>query len=253
MIVKNTDFFARQRRLRFRGIKYSVLSIILTIVLFVTAGCAAMLRGDDKDAYDRLEIASSYFKYPSSVKIAMGEMSGGTLYCTIQAKNGFGIERYDTYRVSSSGYPTESTDSRCYSEKLDFEAINAALAAHYGLASSSTNSTFSFDRLTGGFGNMELIIVLIVLGVFLALNGLLASKASDMAQDKGYEKRTWFHMCFWLGPISYIIVAAMPDRVMQQKLDKTNKLLEDMLNVQKTSTATHSNSQQNDTFSLPEL
>lgn len=62
--------------------------------------------------------------------------------------------------------------------------------------------------------------------VFLLLNGLLASKASDIAADKGYEMGTWFHMCFWLGLISYIIVAAMPDRVMQGKVDRMINLLQ---------------------------
>lgn len=67
--------------------------------------------------------------------------------------------------------------------------------------------------------------IIVGLLVFLLLNGLLASKASDIAEDKGYEKSTWFHMCFWLGLISYIIVAAMPDRVMQGKVDQMINLL----------------------------
>lgn len=37
-------------------------------------------------------------------------------------------------------------------------------------------------------------------------------------------------MCFWLGPISYIIIAAMPDLQMRAKQDKTNELLEKMIN-----------------------
>ena len=53
------------------------------------------------------------------------------------------------------------------------------------------------------------IIGLIVL---LVVKGLLASNASDIAQDKGYEKRKWFHMCFWLSLPAYLIVCAMPDK-----------------------------------------
>ena len=68
--------------------------------------------------------------------------------------------------------------------------------------------------------------IIVGLLVFLFLNGLLASKASDIAEDKGYEKSTWFHMCFWLGLIAYIIVAAMPDRVMQGKVDQMIILLQ---------------------------
>ena len=48
--------------------------------------------------------------------------------------------------------------------------------------------------------------------VLLVVKGLLASNASDIAQDKGYEKRKWFHMCFWLGLPAYLIVCAMPDK-----------------------------------------
>ena len=56
------------------------------------------------------------------------------------------------------------------------------------------------------FGYIVGIIVLLV------VKGLLASNASDIAQDKGYEKRKWFHMCFWLGLPAYLIVCAMPDK-----------------------------------------
>ena len=72
-----------------------------------------------------------------------------------------------------------------------------------------------------------LYIVLLI--VILCLNGLLASNASNIAEEKGYEKRKWFHMCFWVGPISYIIIAAMPDQAMRLKQDETNKLLNKMI------------------------
>ena len=75
----------------------------------------------------------------------------------------------------------------------------------------------------------EIAIYVVVIIVLLCLNGLLASNASDMANDKGYDKRKWFHMCFWLGLLSYIIVAAMPDLAMRTKQDETNKLLNSML------------------------
>lgn len=75
------------------------------------------------------------------------------------------------------------------------------------------------------YGMMYILFLIIA----LCLNGLLASNASNMANDKGYEKKKWFHMCFWLGPIAYIIIASMPDQVMRQKQDKTNELLEKLL------------------------
>lgn len=78
-----------------------------------------------------------------------------------------------------------------------------------------------------------LLIVVIILSIiiFVGLNSLIASNASDIAQNKGYEKKKWFHMCFWLGPISYIIVAAMPDLTMREKLDQTNVLLKEIIDL----------------------
>ncbi|MDO4837662.1 MAG: DUF6273 domain-containing protein [Clostridia bacterium] len=64
-------------------------------------------------------------------------------------------------------------------------------------------------RYNSGAEVFGYIVALIVL---LIINGLLASNASDIAQDKGYEKRKWFHMCFWLSLPAYLIVCAMPDK-----------------------------------------
>ena len=74
-----------------------------------------------------------------------------------------------------------------------------------------------------------IFLYIVIAVVILILNGVLASNASNMANDKGYEKRKWFHMCFWLGPIAYIIVAAMPDLEMRKNQVETNKLLTRML------------------------
>jgi len=68
-------------------------------------------------------------------------------------------------------------------------------------------------------------ISIIVLAVYLIINGVLASAASDIAADKGYMKETWFHMCFWLGPIAYVIVAAMPNKKLQKTLEAINAQL----------------------------
>ena len=53
---------------------------------------------------------------------------------------------------------------------------------------------------------------IVTLAVVIAIKIFLASNASDIAQDKGYEKRKWFHMCFWLSLPAYLIVCAMPDK-----------------------------------------
>lgn len=47
---------------------------------------------------------------------------------------------------------------------------------------------------------------------------------------KGYDEDIHaFAMCFWLGIIGYIYVAALPDIVMQERLKKNNVLLEKQL------------------------
>lgn len=246
------DAMNRQRRFRFRSIKYAVLSMMLVVILLVTTGCAALLIGDDRKAYDLMVKASGYFKYPSSVQITSGEIYGDGMYCVIRAKNSYGNYRSDTFYVSASGYPLDDYDRRCYSDKLNCDLINNALAAHFGKP-----STDIIGNLIGGM-NMHsdelFVICILVLMVGLVLNGILASNASDMANDKGYEKRKWFHMCFWLGPISYIIIAAMPDQPMRSKQDKTNELLEKMIESYNTTAEKQIQNRNDDVSSyLPEL
>lgn len=98
------------------------------------------------------------------------------------------------------------------------------------------------------------IVSILVFVVALLLNGLLASKASSMAEEKGYNKRTWFHMCFWLGFLSYIIIAGMPDLTLRYKQDQTNKLLEKLIEVQGAAPAKKAQEEKKSVESfLPEL
>ncbi len=79
--------------------------------------------------------------------------------------------------------------------------------------------------------NDEVIgIYILVIFLYFLLNGLLASNASNIAMEKGYEKRKWFHMCFWLGPLAYVIISAMPDKVLRENQQQTNILLGELLN-----------------------
>ena len=242
----------RQRRFRFKSIKYAILSTLLVVILLITTGCAALLIGDNKKAYDLMVKASEYFKYPSSVQIVSGEMAGDAMYCVIRGKNGYGNYRSNTYYVSSSGYPLDEYSSRCYSEKLNCDLINNALAAHFG-----NSSTDIFGNLIGGI-NMSssgaIVFYVIAIIVIMILSGVLASNASDIANDKGYDKSKWFHMCFWLGPISYIIVSAMPDKTMRSKQDKTNELLEKMIDAYNTTAEKQAQNHKDDVSAfLPEL
>ena len=221
------EYHRRKRQFRRRSIRYILLSLILTALVFLSTGCSALLIGDNRAAYDLLVETSDYFKYPSSVQIVSGEMWGDSLYCVIRAKNSYGNYRSDTYWVTSSGYPYDDYDSRCYSDSLNCDLINNALASHYGMSTSNL-----FGNMMGG-NNMSsgavVFLYIVILVVVLCINGYLASNASDMASDKGYEKRKWFHMCFWLGPISYIIIAAMPDRQMRTIAENMIKLQQEMI------------------------
>ena len=51
---------------------------------------------------------------------------------------------------------------------------------------------------------------IVALGVLILVDYIVASKFSELAYDKGYKNSTAFHMCFWLGIIGYLYVAAMP-------------------------------------------
>lgn len=73
---------------------------------------------------------------------------------------------------------------------------------------------------------MAIFISIIVLVVLLCINGFLANKMSDAAENKGYDKRTYFHICFWLGVIGYLIVIALPDLTIRKQNEKIIKLLE---------------------------
>lgn len=125
----------RQRHFCFRSFKCAVLSMLLVVILLITTGCAALLIGDNRKAYDLMVKTSEYFKYPSSVQIVSGEIFGDGMYCIIRGKNSYGNYRSDTYYVSRSGCPLDEYDSRCYSDKLNCDLINNALAAHFGNSS----------------------------------------------------------------------------------------------------------------------
>lgn len=62
--------------------------------------------------------------------------------------------------------------------------------------------------------------------VFLCIDLVIASVASDIASDKGYSQITWFIACFLLPGVAYLLLIALPDT----KLRKQN---EEMIELQK--------------------
>ena len=63
------------------------------------------------------------------------------------------------------------------------------------------------------------IVPVLILVAALCINGWFAVQARDAAEAKGYEGRKWFHLCFWLGLVPYLIVAALPDLVLRGQLE----------------------------------
>ena len=100
-------------------------------------------------------------------------------------------------------------------------------------------------------------VIAIILGFLLALalNALLAQRASIAAEQKGHSRGTWFHLCFWLGPIAYLIVAALPDLKVQDYLLQIAKQQEKLLDALKFGEVTPANpaSAPADAFQLPPL
>ena len=73
---------------------------------------------------------------------------------------------------------------------------------------------------------MDIIGGIIGLIVSIWINAMLAGTASNIAAEKGYSQRKWFHACFWLPVVTYVLVAALPD--MEQRRQN-----EEMMDIQK--------------------
>jgi len=225
----------RQKQKRIR--KYCISSLLLTLLVLFLSGCTStlLMSGDNRIAYDRIQEIKNQFYYPNTVRIVSGTVSGNILYCTLSANNRLGYAVNGSYVIYSGGIIYESDNSLCYGRSLDVDLINRALNKEISVDQRVNSSIFG--SLTKG-GTTMLIVYLIILVAYLAINGFLASNASDVANDKGYEKAKWFHMCFWLGPIAYVIIAAMPDLSIRNSLDEMLNILKSGNSSEGTSSST---------------
>ena len=85
----------------------------------------------------------------------------------------------------------------------------------YLLTQLGTNTSDADSMIAWG------ILIACVLIVLMVINGVVASHMELIAVEKGYDKKAHaFWMCFWFGPIGWIYVAMLPDKVcrMQQKV-----------------------------------
>ena len=56
------------------------------------------------------------------------------------------------------------------------------------------------------------LIPIIVLIIAFVIWFKIAKNMACIAADKGYTERKWFHYCFWLGFIGFLMICAMPDK-----------------------------------------
>jgi uncharacterized membrane protein YkvI len=56
----------------------------------------------------------------------------------------------------------------------------------------------------------ELLIILIVIGIFFLFDYFISKKFEIIANMKGHKGYFWW--CFWFGFIGYFMVVALPDR-----------------------------------------
>lgn len=64
--------------------------------------------------------------------------------------------------------------------------------------------------------------------IYLVLHIIVCNIAGGIAEDKGYEKNSWFWICFWL-PFGFLLVAALPYRTLLAEQRRTNELLQKLL------------------------
>ena len=62
------------------------------------------------------------------------------------------------------------------------------------------------------FAALAAIGYLIGLVIGLVILYYIAKQFYAVAVDKGHPERKYFHICFWLGLVGYLLVIALPDR-----------------------------------------
>lgn len=70
------------------------------------------------------------------------------------------------------------------------------------------------------------IIVVLAAVVVIVIDVVIAKKMESVAALKGHgEEVHAFAMCFWLGIVGYIYVAALPDKIQQEQNQKIIELI----------------------------
>ena len=67
-----------------------------------------------------------------------------------------------------------------------------------------------------------IFLYLLIAVVGLLINVVVCTKFADIAADKGYSHNSYFWCCFFLGITGYIMVAALPDATLRDKIRTQN-------------------------------
>lgn len=59
---------------------------------------------------------------------------------------------------------------------------------------------------------LYILPMVLLIAVLLFVWYKAAKNMAQIAADKGYTERKWFHYCFWLGFVGFLMVCAMPDK-----------------------------------------
>ena len=70
------------------------------------------------------------------------------------------------------------------------------------------------------------MIALFTAAVLGVIWGFLSGEMSRMAEAKGYSRRRYWHICFWLGIVGFLIVIAMPDLKAREQRERLIAALE---------------------------
>lgn len=54
------------------------------------------------------------------------------------------------------------------------------------------------------------MIIMVILAIVIWFK--ICRNMKRIAADKGYPERRWFHYCFWLGMVGFLMIIAMPDK-----------------------------------------
>lgn len=95
---------------------------------------------------------------------------------------------------------------------------------------------------------LAIILYLVGLVILIVINSLIAGEFANIAAEKGFERRRYWHFCFWLGFVGYFIVIALPNR----KLAELSKALTD-LKVESAGSKTTASAKKPAANYLPEL